>query len=546
MFVSFSSLALATYFLRSYPRRKLDIADISLSPTPTFGASDTFTPAVINKPFNNTYTSSSDSQTPTTNSPPSTPSLTPESYVAEQVRLRSPTGHTITLMTLKNGHRLLVEERLGELAGMRTFIDTGSVAENAIKPSPLYQNSGFLPGLAHLDEHCHFLTTTHYPIKNSWAREVALSGATTNASTDNETIQHELFFNRNDLRKMLRLHTESLLNPTYNALDTLQEKKAVLNEVALRTKAPDFKMESALDDLLFDRPATQTGGRFKDVMAVTPEQLRRFYESSYCPEKMVTIVSGNVDPTEVLSVLGPAFSANTNRLVVPVNQALKPALTGQKSTILYDPEWSGSKLLLGFPGPALGDFKDRIAMEFLREALDGSVKSPLAEGLVIHSQLATNESMEYEPLKQTGLERFYLDCPPGGEKKALKKCLDILQQQSQKALSPTEITTIRERLISRFMQAQDTLAQSSFQLGAETSAGTLDYYLHYPDLAASIQAEDLIRVAKKYLNPQRYAVVFGLPESQRPPVIPTHLSLPLELTSNLPHLNAIQTKTAVV
>ena len=433
------------------------------------------------------------------------------SYLAKELNLKTPADEPLTWMVLKNGHQLLVVQKPGDLVGIRTFIDAGSIVENGVKPSILYKDIGFPSGIAHLDEHCHFLTTKNYPIKNQWSDEVEKAGANANASTDNEEIQHELFFNRNNLQKMLQLHAESVLNPTYNAQDIHQEKSAVLNEVALRTKRPAFKLENKLDELFFDRPASQTGGKSEDVQNTTPEQLKRFAESTYHPEHMVTVVVGNVNPQEVLSILGPPLSQNVNQGPVSPNKGMLLALNDVKTATLYDPEWNNSRLLFGFPAPALKDYKDRMAMEFLREALNGSVNSPLRKNLVTESSIAQSASLEYEPLKETGILRLRVICCPGNEEKALSTSLETLQSMATTPLSKERMELIRERLVSHFKTNSDTVDHTSYQMGSEAVSGTLPYYLNYETLANSIQAQDIMSIAQKYFVPQRYALVYGLP-----------------------------------
>src|SRR6185312_16203049 len=46
----------------------------------------------------------------------------------------SPGGYPLTVYTLSNGHRLMVEQRPSDYIGVRTFVDSGSVVEDAVKP----------------------------------------------------------------------------------------------------------------------------------------------------------------------------------------------------------------------------------------------------------------------------------------------------------------------------------------------------------------------------------------------------------------------------
>ena len=483
--------------------------------TPQFGtALPTTTPPMLTVP------AATDTFTARPNVKPE--SLSPEKnpWLAAVVQARSPIGEPITLFTLKNGHRILINQKNTDIISIRTFIDAGSVLEDGVYPSRLYRNIGLPSGIAHLDEHCHFLTTEHFPQKNAWSQMISRYGAYANASTDNEVIQHEMLFNREDLATMLALHAESLLHPLYKPEDIPQEKAAVLNEVALRTKEAAFKLDSKLDELLFERPATQTGGKPLDVATTSADQLHLFYRAAYTPDRMVTVLSGKVDPAAALAILGPAFGNNPNRCSFPGNSAMETALlppNERRFANLYSDEWSNNKIMMGFPAPSATNLKDRMAMEFLVEALDGGPLAALPVKLIVQSHLAFQEQMNYEPMKHTGAVRLHLDCTPGQEQKLLLTTLDLLSSYGQNVMPPDTVSSIRQRLVTHFKQNQDTVAQVTEQMGGETLSQSLPYYLNYEALAASITGEDIARVAKTYLNPQRYAAVFGFPAKPAQP-----------------------------
>lgn len=268
--------------------------------------------------------------------------------------LSSPSGYPLIRYTLPNGHRLFVEQRPTDVIGVRTFVNAGSMLENATRPSPLYANTGLPSGIAHLDEHCHFLATENFPVKNSLNDTLDAMGISNNASTSHETIQHQFFFNREDLVKSLKLHAESILRPIYNPTDVNQEKNNVLNEAALRMRLPHYKLYDKLQELMFDRPFTQTLGSQQDVLRTTPQDFQTFRNLAYAPTNLVTVVSGNVNPDDVLNVLAPEFGSNPPRYSPAAGMALKMALQpGQvRSGIVVDPQFSSSRLFIGFPAPS--------------------------------------------------------------------------------------------------------------------------------------------------------------------------------------------------
>lgn len=425
----------------------------------------------------------------------------------------SPAGYPLTIYTLSNGHRIMVEKRPTDIIGLRTYINNGSVIENSIYNSPLYRNIGLPSGLAHLDEHCHFLSTRNFPIKNSWTDTVDSLAGRFNATTSDEFVQHELLFNREDTDTMLRLHAESVLRPQYNTPDLGQEKTNVLNEAALRSRKPMLRIDSKLSELMFDRPEIQTLGTPQDIMATTPQHLAALHYLLYNPTNMVTVVSGNVDPQAVLRILGPEFGNNPARPYGVGNQAIRLALRpGEVRTAqVADPQLTNSMVVMGMPAPARNQYIDRMAMEFLEEILDGDVTSVLPRMVVTDQRLASELESGYLPQKGTGSYRVNMQVQPGQEQLALNGLRNAIGLLSQGRLRDQVVASTRDRLVRRFREMQGNVYSATEMMGMEAANNTLPYYLNYEQFANLITGDDIQRVARQYLNPSTYAVVFGVP-----------------------------------
>lgn len=425
----------------------------------------------------------------------------------------SPAGFPLTQYILNNGHRILIEQRPTQIVSVRTFINKGSILENSIYPSSLYINIGFPSGIAHLDEHCRIMSSQNYPLKNSWRRAVDSFGTRFNAHTADEYIDHDLTFNYEDLPNLLRLHTESVLRPLYNARDIEQEKAAVLNESTDKNRLPQIQFENKLYELVFDRPGNQTGGKREDVVTTTPAQLALFYKMVYQPENMVTVVSGNANPEQVLQILGPEFGYNSARVSIPHNESLRMALVpGQiRTAVMSHPDINTVEIRIGFPAPPSNAYKERMAMEILHEILSGDETSLLNKNIVQQQQIANYAVSAYSPFRQVGLTKFFIQTEVGQEQLAFKAVLKEIASFSQGMVSATALAEAQENLIHKFKRKQQKVDEVAKQIGIESINKSLPYYLNYMQLARQITPLDILQVAQKYLNLSTYAAVFGYP-----------------------------------
>lgn len=435
----------------------------------------------------------------------------------------SPGGYPVQAYQLSNGHRVLIEQRPVDVISLRTFINAGSIYEDPLHPSPLYGKTGFPSGIAHLDEHCHFLTTQNFPEKNSWAKEIERMGVRFNATTSDEVIQHELTFNREDLLPVIFMHGEAVMRPLYLENEIAQEKSNVINEAGERTSTPMAKVYNKTQELLFDRPDFQTLGSKADVQRTTAAQLKQFFDTYYRPDNMVTVISGNVDPKVVLPALDQEFGTNPPRTQKLNEAAMQVALRpGEiRSAVVEDPQLTYSMVNIAMPGPALTNLKDRVAIEFLYSLLGEGALSLLRHNLKDRMGLVSLADIDCSTLKGTGLTDIMLHTTPGREKEALNATLQILGSLSQQPIPPEKLEEIRNRLIFSFRRNLNDVDTGTYLLGSETLGKSLPYYLNYVQLVNSITAEDLMRVAQQYLNPNQYVVVFGVPKNPQPAPSPS-------------------------
>lgn len=437
--------------------------------------------------------------------------------VVSQARLMlqtyGPTGYPIYGYQLPNGHRLIIEKRPTELVSLRTFVNAGSILENPVKPSPMYPETGVLSGLAHLDEHCHFLATRRFPQLNQWVKQTEMYGCKVNASTTPEVIQHEMSFNIEDTYRMLEMHADNVLQPLYKYEHIGQEKVNVINEMSERALLPANRVGNALWDMMFDRPAFQTLGKPQDVKTASPYHLREFFSLAYTPSNLVTVVSGNINPNNVLPQFENLFGKNPARASLLPNAAVRPALAqGQiRSQTVYDAELNYSIVNIGFNAPHRKNIKDRVAMECLDVLLSNRTPGSLNELLRERTAVASDMNTHFSPMKMTGLYEIQIHTRPGQEKESLSLTLGRLNQMATYGISNEDLNRTKSILKSAFQKAHENTALVSYVLGEEATQGDMNYLLKYPQILDSITPSDIQRMLMYYVNPKTYAVAFGIP-----------------------------------
>jgi zinc protease len=426
----------------------------------------------------------------------------------------TPSGYPAFLYQLANGHRVLIEQRPTDFMILRTFIKTGSNWENPVINSPHYQPTGFPSGIAHLDEHCHFLTTQHFPQKNTWVGAIQQMGAMINATTSHDFVQHEVTFSRDKAPQIIAMHGEAVLKPRYSDSELIQEKRNVINEGLERTTPPDYKVANKTWELMFDRPIVQTLGKQSDVMRTSAQHLQQFFDTFYRPDNMLTIVSGgSADPAALLPYLDQAFGDNPPRMTPMPQAAIKNTLGPNEKRVatLTDPKLTYSIVNLGFPAPEKTNLRERTAMMLLGMVLGEGDTALLPSMMVDHLKLATKVQHHYQAFETAGLIEFSLHTRPGAEHQTAATTLELLNRFTQQPLDPSVVSNAKSRMIHDYKRLLNDTDACTMLLGHEALSNSMPYFTDFIRLTQSITPEELMMTARKYLNPNRYTLVYGVP-----------------------------------
>lgn len=180
-------------------------------------------------------------------------------------------------------------------------------------------------GIAHILEHMWFKGTPSRPegFQDSlFKRHGIVFGRDANAHTWYDHTYYYTISDTENWRVFGDVYVDCLQNLALTPASLTSELGAVSQEVKL--SAYDQTSLDFMDFLPFNHPYSHSGIGYKEeIFTYTPEQVHRFYEKYYTPDRITFMVCGNVDPTSVFSYAATAF-AGFNRLNTVVE---KPAVT---------------------------------------------------------------------------------------------------------------------------------------------------------------------------------------------------------------------------
>ncbi|HXX36021.1 MAG TPA: insulinase family protein, partial [Thermodesulfobacteriota bacterium] len=122
--------------------------------------------------------------------------------------------------------------------------------------------------------------------------------------------------------------------------------------------------------------------------------------------------------------------------------------------------------------------------------------------------LAYSVASFFDPGKYPGSFQIVLQTKNSSAKEVISLSLQQMEQMQKELVSDNELEGAKKYLIGSFPMRFDTQSKlANFLTQVEYYGLGFDYPEKYPTLIQSVTREEVLRVAKKYLHPEKYVLV---------------------------------------
>lgn len=416
---------------------------------------------------------------------------------------------TISKITLDNGMRvLLMPDHSAAVISLQLWYGVGSRHETPGKT-----------GIAHLFEHLMFNQTEHVPA-GEFDRLMEAAGGDTNAATWVDWTYYRDSLPADQLDLALRLEAERMQYLTLEDAQVESEREVVTNERRYRV---DDDVDGFLGEQLFATAFDKhpyhwpTIGWMNDIQQLSIDDCRNFYKSCYAPNNATLVLVGDFDTAQARARLEELFLpiAKSDLLHLAVAPPPEPEQTEERRKEFAKPT-TIEHSLIAYKAPGQGD-PDWVALEMLNEILLGSASSPGYRRLVVDEEMASGVSGYVTPFRDPGLYEIAITAKRG--RRALEAeaiLMDEIQKLKNTPPSTAQMQKARSRLETSFWSAMETADGKAEALGHyETTLGDYRRLFAIADRMQTLAAEDITRVANRYLQPTQRTVVTAIPDGEQ-------------------------------
>lgn len=406
-------------------------------------------------------------------------------------------------------------------------------------------------GVAHALEHMMFKGTPTVKA-GEFSRRVAALGGQENAFTGRDNTGYYQQIPASRLEDVMRLEADRFAHSQWADDEFKREIEVVKEERRMRTEeSPHAMLQEQASAVTFlaspyRRPIV---GWMSDLDAMTPGDVRSFYQRWYVPANAALVVAGDVEVARVKKLAEKYYGPIAARPVPerkprsePEQAGLRridfkaPASQAYVSMAFKVPKVAAADLTpaSGAASPTLAASRDALALTVLSAVLDGYSGARLERSLV-QGQGQTGGRVADSADASSGLfgrgpQLFTLDGVPAAGK-TTQQVADALRQQvalvAQGGVSEAELNRVKTQWVASETYKLDSVFSQARELGSNWVQGLpLDASARLIAQLRTVTAGEVQAVAAKYFGDDQMTLSTLLPQPMDPNRKPRQPSAP--------------------
>ena len=308
----------------------------------------------------------------------------------------------------------------------------------------------------------------------------------------------------------LDLLTDIILNPTFKEDEIERLRKQTLAGIMQQKDDPGSVAEENFRKFVFgEHPYGQPReGTEESVSGITREDIVDFHETYYVPNNAILAVVGDVKTSEVLKKIKSKFGTWEKRELVVPNFAQPPQIKGRQILLVDKPDLTQSYIKIGHLGidRKSPDYFPVRVMNYILGG--GGFASRLMEEVRAKRGLTYDIGCNFDSYKLKGAFEVSTFTRIDSTLGAIQATLDQIKRIRTEKVSPKELSETQSFYDGYFPLQFETPEQIANQiLIVEIYDLGEDYIKNFRKNISAVTADDVLRVAQKYLDPDNIKLV---------------------------------------
>jgi zinc protease len=341
------------------------------------------------------------------------------------------------------------------------------------------------------------------------SEEIEFIGGSVGASADDDYTIVSLSVLKKDIEKGFEIFSDILLNPTFPE-DELDVKKRLITGLLQQSEEdPGYVAGKAFGEAVFgEHPyGRQVAGTIESIEKINRESLTVFHDEYYRPNNSILSVAGDLTFSDLKGLIKKYLSKWTEN-DIPERQKYKVNDITTPKIIKIDKDLTQANIIIGHIGIERSD-PDYYAVSVMNYIMGGGgFASRLMQKIRDEMGLAYDVHSYFLASKEKGVFQAGVQTKNESANTAIAEILKQMRKMQKENVSEEEMGDAISYLTGSFPRRLDTMAKLSRLLALIEFYGLgMNYDKDYIAHIKAVKIDDVRRVAKKYLHPDKYVLV---------------------------------------
>jgi len=404
-----------------------------------------------------------------------------------------------------NGLTILVKPMHGApVASVQVFVRSGSV----------YEEDYLGCGISHLVEHLVASGNTSTATEEESKKALEAIGGVSNAYTSYAQTVYYINCAADYVQTAIDLLADWTLDADIPQTIFDREHEVVLREVERGLDNVGRRTwQAALENVFRVAPLRfPIIGYTEAVEALTLDDVTAYCKRKYVPDNMVVVAVGDFDAEEVVAAIEGAFGRfQRGRAVVPVLAEEPPQLAPRRTEVRFPTRKARLRIDWRTVPLAHGDL---YALDVAAAVLGWGRSSRLVRELVEEKRLADTVSC-WSWTPDFGSGTFFVSATLEADRLAdvENSVLEMVGTLHNTPVTVEELERVYTQIEARYVYDNETVEDQARRIGGDFLS-TFDPHFteRYIERIRSVGAEDVMRVARLYLDPERVCITVVRPQ----------------------------------
>lgn len=342
------------------------------------------------------------------------------------------------------------------------------------------------------------------------SEEIEFIGGSLGASTDRDYTMVNLSVLKKDIQKGFELFSDILLNPTFPDKEIKRVKELIKGALKQSEDDPSFVAERAFRKALYGTEHAYgrvVEGSLETLDNIRRDDIERFYKTYYRPNNAILVIVGDIGSQEIESLI-KRYLSGWQPASIPRKSIPEVSNPESPRVLKIDKKITQANIIIGHLGVSRSN-PDYYALSVMNYILGGGgFASRLMTKIRDEMGLAYDVYSIFSSDLEKGVFQAAVQTKNESARKVIDVILDEMRRIQSEPVSEGELKDAKSYLTGSFPRRIDTLGKIADFLALTEFYGLgMDYDKRYSEYINSVTKDDILRVAKRYLHPERYILV---------------------------------------